>query len=86
MTKIKIMPCFDIKDSCIVKGVHFVDLKDAGGPSECAAIYQDEGADELTMLDIAATLENRGTRLEWVNGVSDSISIPLTVGGGIASL
>ncbi|MGL6299183.1 MAG: HisA/HisF-related TIM barrel protein, partial [Methanobacteriaceae archaeon] len=68
MTKIKIMPCLDMKDGRVVKGVHFVDLKDAGDPIECAAIYQDEGADELAMLDIAATLENRGTRLEWVTG------------------
>lgn len=86
MTKIKIMPCLDMKDGRVVKGVHFVDLKDAGDPIECGEIYQKEGADELAMLDIAATLENRKTRLEWVNGVSNMISIPLTVGGGIASL
>ncbi|MGL4669721.1 MAG: imidazole glycerol phosphate synthase subunit HisF [Methanobacteriaceae archaeon] len=86
MTKIKIMPCLDMKDGRVVKGVHFVDLKDAGNPIECGEIYQKEGADELAMLDIAATLENRKTRLEWVNGVSNMISIPLTVGGGIASL
>lgn len=86
MTKVKIMPCLDMKDGRVVKGVHFVDLKDAGDPAENAALYQREGADELAMLDIAATLENRGTRLEWVNNVSSVIDIPLTVGGGIASL
>ena len=77
---IKIMPCLDMKDGRIVKGVHFVDLKDAGDPVEAAAIYQKEGADELAMLDIAATLENRKTRLEWVKKVSSVIDIPLTVG------
>jgi cyclase len=83
---IKIMPCLDMKDGRVVKGVHFVDLKDAGDPVENAEFYQQEGADELAMLDIAATLENRKTRLEWVEKVSAVIDIPLTVGGGIASL
>lgn len=86
MTKIKIMPCLDMKDGRVVKGVHFVDLIDAGDPVQNAALYEREGADELAMLDIAATLENRGTRLEWVQNVSSVIAIPLTVGGGIASL
>jgi cyclase len=86
MKTIKIMPCLDMKDGRVVKGVHFVDLKDAGDPAECAALYQEEGADELAMLDIAATLENRGTRLEWVENVASVIDIPLTVGGGISSL
>ncbi len=63
MKTVKIMPCLDMKDGRVVKGVHFVDLKDAGDPAESAALYQKEGADELAMLDIAATLENRGTRL-----------------------
>lgn len=80
------MPCLDMKNGRVVKGIHFVDIKDAGDPVECAAIYQKEGADELAMLDIAATLENRKTRLEWVKNVSSVITIPLTVGGGIASL
>jgi cyclase len=70
----------------VVKGIHFVDLKDAGDPVENAEFYQKEGADELAMLDIAATLENRKTRLEWVKNVSAVIDIPLTVGGGISSL
>jgi len=86
MSVIGIMPCLDMKDGRVVKGIHFVDLKDAGDPVENAAFYQKEGADELAMLDIAATLENRKTRLEWVRNVSRVIEIPLTVGGGISSL
>ena len=86
MNTIKIMPCLDMKDGRIVKGINFIDLKDAGDPVENAAFYQQEGADELAMLDIAATVENRKTRLEWVKNVSSAIDIPLTVGGGISSL
>jgi len=86
MDPIKIMPCLDMKEGRVVKGVHFVDLKDAGDPVENAVFYQKEGADELAMLDIAATLENRKTMLKWVKAVSSVISIPLTVGGGIAGL
>jgi cyclase len=86
MGLITIMPCLDMKEGRVVKGVHFVDLKDAGDPVENAAFYQREGADELAMLDIAATLENRKTRLAWVKAVSAVIDIPLTVGGGISSL
>lgn len=86
MKTIKIMPCLDMKEGRVVKGIHFVDLKDAGDPVDNAERYQKEGADELAMLDIAATLENRKTRLEWVRNVSSVISIPLTVGGGIGSL
>lgn len=83
---IKIMPCLDMKNGRVVKGIHFVELKDAGDPVENAAYYQEEGADELAMLDIAATVENRKTRLEWVKKVSVVIDIPLTVGGGISTL
>jgi cyclase len=86
METIKIMPCLDMKNGRVVKGVHFVDIKDAGDPVGNAAFYQKEGADELAMLDIAATLENRKTRLEWVRNVSSVIDIPLTVGGGISTL
>lgn len=86
MDSIKIMPCLDMKNGRVVKGVHFVDLKEAGDPVENAAFYEKEGADELAMLDIAATLENRKTRLDWVKQVSSVITIPLTVGGGINSL
>jgi len=80
------MPCLDMKDGRVVKGIHFVDLKDAGDPVENAAFYEKEGADELAILDIAATLENRKSRLEWVKSVSSVITIPLTMGGGISSL
>ena len=86
METIKIMPCLDMKEGRVVKGIHFVALKDAGDPVENAEFYQREGADELAMLDIAATLENRKTRLEWVKSVSSVIDIPLTVGGGISGL
>lgn len=86
MSIIKIMPCLDMKEGRVVKGIHFVDLKDAGDPVGNAAFYQKEGADELAMLDIAATVENRKTRLEWVKNVSSVIDIPLTVGGGISTL
>ncbi|MBU4536091.1 MAG: imidazole glycerol phosphate synthase subunit HisF [Euryarchaeota archaeon] len=86
MSTIKIMPCLDMKDGRVVKGVNFVELKDAGDPVENAILYQKEGADELAILDISATLENRKTRLEWVKNVSEVIDIPLTVGGGISSL
>jgi cyclase len=86
METIRIMPCLDMKEGMVVKGVHFVDLKDAGDPVVNAAFYEKEGADELAMLDIAATLENRKTRLEWVRKVSAVIKIPLTVGGGISTL
>lgn len=86
MKPIKIMPCLDMKNGRVVKGVRFVDIREAGDPVENAEFYQAEGADELAMLDIAATLENRKTRLEWVKNVSKVIRIPLTVGGGIASL
>lgn len=86
MSIIKIMPCLDMKDGRVVKGINFINLKDAGNPVENAALYEKEGADELAMLDIAATVENRKTRLEWVNNVSSVIRIPLTVGGGIASM
>jgi len=75
-----------MKDGRVVKGIHFVDIKDAGNPVVNADFYQKEGADELAMLDIAATLENRKTRLDWVKEVSSVINIPLTVGGGIGSL
>lgn len=86
MVTVNIMPCLDMKEGRVVKGINFVSLKDAGDPVENARLYQKEGADELAMLDIAATLENRKTRLEWVKNVSSVIDIPLTVGGGIGSL
>jgi cyclase len=86
MEPIKLMPCLDIKNGRVVKGVHFADIKDAGDPVGNAAFYQEEGADELAMLDIAAATENRKTHLEWVKQVSFVLRIPLTVGGGINEL
>lgn len=86
MKTIGIMPCLDMKEGRVVKGINFVNLKDAGDPVENAVFYEKEGADELAMLDIAATVENRKTRLQWVRNVSAVIRIPLTVGGGIASM
>jgi len=86
MGPVKIMPCLDMKNGRVVKGIRFVDLTDAGDPVGNATFYQQEGADELAMLDIAATVENRKTRLEWVRNVSSVIDIPLTVGGGISEL
>lgn len=86
MDTIKIMPCLDMKEGRVVKGINFINLKDAGDPVENAAFYEKEGADELAMLDIAATVENRKTRLEWIKNVSSVIHIPLTVGGGISTL
>ena len=86
MQPIKIMPCLDMKEGRVVKGVNFINLRDAGDPVENAAFYEEEGADEQAMLDIAATLENRKTRLQWVTEVAAVISMPLTVGGGIGSI
>jgi cyclase len=86
MDEIKIMPCLDMKEGRVVKGINFVNLRDAGDPVENASFYQEEGADELAMLDIAAALENRKTRLQWIKSVAAVIDIPLTVGGGIGSI
>jgi cyclase len=86
MTTIKIMPCLDMKDGRVVKGIQFVGLRDAGDPVVNAKLYEAEGADELAMLDISATVEQRKTRLQWVKAVLAVIRIPLTVGGGISSL
>ncbi len=86
MKTIRIMPCLDMRDGRVVKGVNFVHIRDAGDPVEHASFYEKEGADELAVLDISATLENRKTRLEWIKNISSVITIPLTVGGGISSL
>ena len=83
---IRIMPCLDMKDGRVVKGVHFVDLRDAGDPVECARAYCEAGADELAMLDIAATVEGRPTRLEVVRRVAEAATVPFTVGGGISDV
>ncbi|MGI6494828.1 MAG: imidazole glycerol phosphate synthase subunit HisF [Kiritimatiellia bacterium] len=87
MTKpLVIMPCLDMRDGRVVKGVHFTDIRDAGDPVECCAAYCAAGADEITMLDIAATAESRDPRLEVVRKVAAVKTIPFTVGGGIASV
>lgn len=83
---VKIMPCLDMQNGRVVKGVHFVDIKDAGDPVECARAYGEAGADELAMLDITATIENRGTLLEVVRRVAGVTTIPFTVGGGISDV
>ena len=86
MEKVKIIPCLDVKDGRVVKGVNFVDLRDARDPVEAAEAYCREGADELVFLDIFATVENRKTRLEWVKKVCEVVTIPFAVGGGIGSI
>jgi len=83
---VRIIPCLDIKNGRVVKGINFVNLRDARDPVEAAEAYCREGADELVFLDIFATVENRKTRLEWVKRVADVVTIPFTVGGGIASI
>jgi cyclase len=85
MLKLRIIPCLDVKDGRVVKGVNFVDLRDAGDPVEQAAIYDEAGADELTFLDITASHEDRGTILDVVSRTAARIFLPLTVGGGIRS-
>jgi cyclase len=86
MKKIKIIPCLDIKDGRVVKGINFVNLRDARDPVEAAAAYCKQGADELVFLDIFATVQNRKTRLEWVKKVRAVVTVPFAVGGGIGSL
>ena len=82
----RIIPCLDIKNGRTVKGVNFVDLRDAGDPVELAKQYADYGADELVFLDISATLEGRATTLDMVLHVAEQVNIPFTVGGGISSV
>jgi cyclase len=86
MERVKIIPCLDVKDGRVVKGVNFVNLRDARDPVEAAEAYCREGADELVFLDIFATVENRKTRLEWVKKVCEVVTIPFAVGGGIGSI
>lgn len=81
----RIIPCLDIKDGRTVKGINFVDLKDAGDPVELAKAYAEQGADELVFLDITATHEKRKTLLDMVTKVAKVLNIPFTVGGGISS-
>ena len=82
----RIIPCLDVKDGKVVKGVQFVNLKIEGDPVKLAAIYEEQGADELVFLDITASHEKRGTMLDVVKRTADMVSIPFTVGGGIRSI
>ncbi|MFB4164539.1 imidazole glycerol phosphate synthase subunit HisF [Alteribacillus sp. JSM 102045] len=82
----RIIPCLDVKEGRVVKGVQFVDLRDAGDPVELAAFYDEQGADELVFLDISASHEGRKTMVEVVKEVAGTLAIPFTVGGGINSL
>ncbi len=86
MLKARVIPCLDVKDGRVVKGVNFVDLRDAGDPVEAAKAYDTAGADELCFLDIAATHEGRGTMLDVVTRTAECCFMPLTVGGGVRSL
>lgn len=86
MLKKRIIPCLDIKDGRTVKGINFVDIRDAGDPIELAKKYVRDGADELVFLDITATIEKRKTLAELVSKIAKEISIPFTVGGGINSI
>jgi cyclase len=83
---VRVIPCLDVQDGRVVKGVNFANLRDAGDPAELAGHYVGEGADELTFLDISATTEGRQTTIDMVRRVVREVSIPLTVGGGIASV
>jgi len=82
----RIIPCLDVKDNRVVKGVHFLNLRDAGDPVELGARYSDEGADELVFLDITATIRTRKTIVELVEKVAENVFIPFTVGGGIQTV
>jgi cyclase len=86
MLKLRVIPCLDVKDGRVVKGVNFVSLRDAGDPVEQAAVYDAAGADELTFLDITASSDNRDTILDVVARTATKIFLPLTVGGGIRSV
>ena len=82
----RIIPCLDIKDGRVVKGVNFINLRDAGGPVENAKFYDREGADELVFLDITASYEKRATTIELARKVAEAIFLPFTVGGGIRAI
>jgi cyclase len=86
MLKARVIPCLDVKDGRVVKGVNFVNLRDAGDPVECAVAYDEAGADELCFLDIAASHENRGTLMDVVRRTAEVCFMPLTVGGGVRTL
>lgn len=82
----RIIPCLDVKDGRVVKGVNFVNFRDAGDPAEVAAAYDKAGADEVVFLDITASADSRATQLEWVRQVASKVFIPFTVGGGIRTV
>ena len=82
----RIIPCLDVKEGRVVKGVNFVNFRDAGDPSEIAAAYDKAGADEIVFLDITASSDSRATQLEWVRKVAERVFIPFTVGGGIRTV
>ena len=82
----RIIPCLDVKDGRVVKGINFVNLRDAGDPADVAAAYDKAGADEVVFLDITASSDSRSTQLEWVRQVASKVFIPFTVGGGIRTV
>ena len=82
----RIIPCLDVKDGRVVKGINFVNLRDAGDPAEVSAAYDKAGADEVVFLDITASADSRATQLEWVRQVASKVFIPFTVGGGIRTV
>ncbi|MCM1027376.1 MAG: imidazole glycerol phosphate synthase subunit HisF [Roseburia sp.] len=82
----RVIPCLDVKDGRVVKGINFLNLRDAGDPAETAAAYGREGADEIVFLDINASADNRATQLAWVRQVAERVFIPFTVGGGIRTV
>ena len=86
MLKKRIIPCLDVKDGRVVKGINFLDLVDAGDPVQQAKFYSENGADEICFLDISASLENRDTILKMVEKTAEEVFIPLTVGGGVRSI
>src|SRR5437868_14723896 len=86
MLKIRVIPCLDVKDGRVVKGVQFLDLRDAGDPVEQARVYDAAGADELTFLDITASHENRDTIFDVVARTAEQCFMPLTVGGGVRTI
>ena len=86
MLKVRIIPCLDVKEGRVVKGINFLDLVDAGDPVKQASYYSQNGADEICFLDISASIEKRNTMIKVVEKTAEEVFIPLTVGGGISSI
>ena len=82
----RIIPCLDVRDGKVVKGINFVGIKEVGDPVECAKMYSNQGADEITFLDITASHEGRGTMVDVVRRTAQNVFVPLTVGGGIRTI